>query len=138
MDKQEKDNLTLFAVIGLVGAICCLLFAAIPCIGFYATFPAVICTIFSIIPFVKFKRANEKNGVALAGIIIGSIAFLVGIYQYVAFKGVFDTKAQFEEVIHEMEEEVMDEVERQVLEEAERQIEEELYPDSTQVDTLAH
>jgi hypothetical protein len=66
-----------------------IIFSFIPCIGMYATVPAFIALILSIIAFVKARETDLNKGLIIAAIVISTFAVLIGGWQYTLW-----TKAQ--------------------------------------------
>jgi amino acid transporter len=92
-----------FAIIGLVLAIISLLFSFIPCVGTYATGPAILAFMFSAICFFIYRARKEKNVTCIAGMVVSVLAISFGIYQYITFSEVFKAKEELTREVREAE-----------------------------------
>ena len=130
MNYQTSGKPKPFAIIGLVFAILAFLFSLIPCIGFYAIGPSLMSLAFSGISYAGLKQRNQNTSVSLAGLIIGTIAISIGIFQYYNYETLFDAKSEIENEIKTAEKHILDTVEKKVLENAEEQLLKEIEKDS--------
>lgn len=64
--------------IGVAGFVCVL-------VGLFVPFVGIIGLILSIVGYNKAKRENRPHGLALAGMIIGIVATVLGIILFIAF-----------------------------------------------------
>lgn len=113
MEMQFSGNPKPFGIIGLVVAILSMLFSFIPCVGFYAVIPSLISIIFCLMAFLYLRQNNQKTTVPLAGLIIGTIALSVGIFQYINYKSVFDEKDELENMFNKaIQQKVIDELQK--------------------------
>ena len=60
-------------VLGILSVIVCW----IPCVNYFAFFPAVIGLILGIVDVVQKSKKDEKKGMAIAGIVLTAIAVII-------------------------------------------------------------
>lgn len=89
---KNDSTAQVFSIIGFVIAILSLIFSLIPCIGFYALIPSILAAIFSFVAMRQQKIAREQTGLSLAGLLIGIVALLISVFQYLQYRPVFDAK----------------------------------------------
>ncbi|MCC9041633.1 DUF4190 domain-containing protein [Myroides sp. M-43] len=78
--QQPQQQTSVLGIISLVFAIIALIVSFIPCFGYFAIFIALIPIIASIIVLVQAKKTGEPKGLAIAGLAIGGVALLIGIF----------------------------------------------------------
>ena len=132
MNSRFSGNPKPFGIIGLVLAIISFLISIIPCVGFYAIIPSIMAIFFCGMAFFGLKERNESTGVPFAGLLIGTLAVSIGIFQYYKYKTVFDAKAEIENSINGKENEIRDTIEKKVLEHVKENILKEIEKDSIQ------
>lgn len=72
-----------FAVAALVLGICALVVGVIPLIGLFITFvPTLLAIIFGIVGIVRGSRIGRGTGVAVAGLVLGSLTLLLYFVGY--------------------------------------------------------
>ena len=128
MNVQFSGNPKPFGVIGLIIAIFSLIFSLIPCIGFYAFIPALLGVIFCAVNYMYRKQQKDGIGVPVAGIIVGGVAILIAISQFLIFRGVFEAKAALDDA----EQEMVRRVGEKILENAKEKLENDIAQDSVQ------
>lgn len=64
------------SIAGFVCGLVALILSFIPCINWFAFFPAIAGLICSIIGLVTAKKAGKKKGLAIAGLILSAIAII--------------------------------------------------------------
>lgn len=106
---KNDSTAQVFSIIGFVLAILSLIFSLIPCIGFYALIPSILAAIFSFVAMRQQKIAREQTGLSLAGLLIGIVALLISVYQYMQFKPVFDNKEKSEKNMDKFVEKIFNE-----------------------------
>ncbi|MGL5275342.1 DUF4190 domain-containing protein [Myroides sp.] len=76
----QPQPTSVLGIISLVFAIVALVVSFIPCFGYFAIFIALIPIISSIIVLVQAKRTREPKGLAIAGLAIGGVALMIGLF----------------------------------------------------------
>lgn len=76
----QPQQTSVLGIISLVFAIIALIVSFIPCFGYFAIFIALIPIISSIIVLAQAKKTGEPKGLAIAGLAIGSVALLIGLF----------------------------------------------------------
>ncbi|WP_121964046.1 DUF4190 domain-containing protein [Myroides sp. N17-2] len=71
---------SVLGIISLVFAIIALVVSFIPCFGYFAIFIALVPIIASIVVLVQAKKTGEPKGLAIAGLAIGGVALLIGLF----------------------------------------------------------
>ena len=80
----------LFGILGFIGAIFCVIFALIPCVGYMAFIPSLLALAFTGLAYVIQKKKEEPVKLYMAGMIISGVAILLAIGQYLYFKDTID------------------------------------------------
>lgn len=115
MSKAHAISATVLSILGLVLAIVALIFASIPCVGYYALIPSIVTLVLSALGIVYLKKESRSTIVAVIATCVSTLAIAISIYQYFAFKIVYDTKDRVENSIQHFEEKVQNEAEDAVI-----------------------
>lgn len=115
MSKSKAISATVLAILGLVLAIIALIFSAIPCVGYYALIPSIVTLALSALGIVYLKKEAKSTIVAVIATCVSTLAIAISIYQYFAFKIVYDTKDRVENSIQHFEKKVQNEAEEAVI-----------------------
>jgi len=67
-------------IIALVLGIIALPISFIPCVGNFAIPPAALAIIFGIVGLVQAKNGNGKNGLPIAGLVVGIVAVVCVVF----------------------------------------------------------
>lgn len=78
--QQPQQQTSVLGIISLVFSIIALVVSFIPCFGFIAIVIALIPIIASIIVLVQSQKTGEPKGLAIAGLAIGGVALLIGLF----------------------------------------------------------
>ena len=76
-----------FAIAGLVIGILALLISFIPCIGITAILIGILAVVFSAVAFSMARKSDSQKGMALAALIVSSLAVIIGFVWIVFFAG---------------------------------------------------
>jgi len=98
---SSQNNGQGFAVAGLVVGILALLISFIPCIGISAILIGILAVVFSAVAFSMARKNDSQKGMALAALIVSSLAVIIGIVWIVFFAGMSGKlKNQFRNLDH--------------------------------------
>jgi hypothetical protein len=114
MDQNNEKTGQSLGIASLVTGIIAFVMAVIPCIGTLAIVPAIIAVVLAAIGLGRMS--GQGRGVVIAGLIIGIVALMISLSQWLFFGKVAGTKNLWQndlkEAIEQVKTDVFDEIEK--------------------------
>jgi phosphate/sulfate permease len=112
MEETKSKSGQNLGIAALITAIVTFVFAVIPCVGLIAIIPGIIAIILASVGLSNANRADSPRGVLVAGLIIGIVASMISISQFLVI-GKFTDKwpNKIEEIVNDVQKNVIDELE---------------------------
>jgi len=112
MEETKSKSGQNLGIAALITAIVTFVFAVIPCVGLIAIIPGIIAIILASVGLSHANRVDSPRGVLVAGLIIGIVASLISISQFLVI-GKFADKwpNKIEEIVNDVQKNVIDEFE---------------------------
>jgi len=111
MEEEKKNSGQTFGIAALIIAIITFIIAVIPCIGLTAIIPGIIAIVLASVGLSQTYGNNSSRGILIAGLVIGIVASVISLSQYViAGKLVGKWPNSIENIIEEVQENVVKEL----------------------------
>ncbi len=112
MEETKSNSGQSLGIAALITAIITFVIAVIPCVGLIAIIPGIIAIVLASVGLSQATRSDSPRGVLVAGLIIGIVASLISVSQYlVAGKFADKWPNNIEKIVNDVQENVIKEME---------------------------
>ena len=82
MEEEKKNSGQTLGIAALITAIITFVIAVIPCVGLIAIIPGIIAIVLASVGLSQASRSDSPRGVLIAGLVIGIVASVISLSQY--------------------------------------------------------
>lgn len=112
MEEEKKNSGQTLGIAALITAIITFVIAVIPCVGLIAIIPGIIAIVLASVGLTQASRTDSPRGVLIAGLVIGIVASVISMSQYLVAGKIADKwPKNIENIVEEVQENVVKELE---------------------------
>lgn len=112
MEEEKKNSGQTLGIAALITAIITFVIAVIPCVGLIAIIPGIIAIVLASVGLSQASRSDSPRGVLIAGLVIGIVASVISLSQYLVAGKIADKwPRNIEKLVEEVQGNVVKELE---------------------------
>ncbi|HOU01246.1 MAG: hypothetical protein GT600_11435 [Bacteroidales bacterium] len=112
MEEEKKNSGQTLGIAALITAIITFVIAVIPCVGLIAIIPGIIAIVLASVGLSQASRSDSPRGVLIAGLVIGIVASVISLSQYLIAGKIADKwPRNIEKLVEEVQGNVVKELE---------------------------
>ena len=112
MEEEKKNSGQKLGIAALITAIITFVIAVIPCVGLIAIIPGIIAIVLASVGLSQASRSDSPRGVLIAGLVIGIVASVISLSQYLIAGKIADKwPRNIEKLVEEVQGNVVKELE---------------------------
>jgi hypothetical protein len=112
MEEEKKNSGQTLGIAALITAIITFVIAVIPCVGLIAIIPGIIAIVLASVGLSQASRSDSPRGVLIAGLVIGIVASVISLSQYLVAGKIADKwPKNIEKLVEEVQDNVAKELE---------------------------
>jgi len=112
MEEEKKNSGQTLGIAALITAIITFVIAVIPCVGLIAIIPGIIAIVLASVGLSQASRSDSPRGVLIAGLVIGMVASVISLSQYLIAGKIADKwPRNIEKLVEEVQGNVVKELE---------------------------